>query len=122
VPHRSAASVQLYTHRWPAQENTLRDFLISLGLDTNHGYAKRPVENSEVAKSRDVLERKLAKAQRQAQAARERRVKAEVRSRTLERRLKTQRAEAARTLAEHIQAWEQQGKPRLRMGGLARFW
>ena len=101
--------VQLYTHRWPAQENTLRDFLISLGLDTNHGYAKRPVENSEVAKSRAVLERKLAKAQRQAQAARERRAKAEVRSRTLEKRLKTQRAEAARTLAEPIQAWEQQG-------------
>jgi hypothetical protein len=64
--------VQVYTHRWPAQENSLRDFLMSLGLDTNHGYAKLQVENSEAARSRAVLERKLAKAQRQAQAARER--------------------------------------------------
>jgi hypothetical protein len=101
--------VQVYTHRWPAQENSLRDFLMSLGLDTNHGYAKRPVENSEVAKSRVVLERKLAKAQRQAQAARERREWAEARSRTLEKQLKRERAEATRTLAERLQEWEQQG-------------
>jgi hypothetical protein len=101
--------VQMYTHRWPAQENSLRDFLMSLGLDTNHGYAKRLVENSEVAKSRAVLERKLAKAQRQAQAARERRAKAEERSRKLEKRLKAQRAEAKRTLTERLQKWEQQG-------------
>ena len=25
--------VQVYTHRWPAQENSLRDFLLSLGLE-----------------------------------------------------------------------------------------
>ena len=25
---------QVYTHRWPAQENSIRDFLVSLGLDT----------------------------------------------------------------------------------------
>jgi hypothetical protein len=101
--------VQVYTHRWPAQENNLRDFLLSLGLDTNHGYAKRPVENSEAARSRTVLERKLAKAERQAQAARERRERAEARSRKLEKQLKRERAEAARTLAERLQEWEQQG-------------
>jgi hypothetical protein len=101
--------VQVYTHRWPAQENSLRDFLMSLGLDTNHGYAQRPVENSEAARSRAVLERKLAKAQRQAQAARERRARAEERARTLEKQLKRERAEAARALTEHLQAWEQQG-------------
>jgi hypothetical protein len=101
--------VQVYTHRWPAQENSLRDFLISLGLDTNHGYAKRPVENSETAKDRAVLERKLATAQRQAQAARERRAKAEERSRKLEQRLKRERAETTQTLTERLQAWEQQG-------------
>jgi hypothetical protein len=100
---------QVYTHRWPAQENNLRDFLISLGLDTNHGYAKRPVENSEAAKDRAVLERKLAKVRRQAQVAREHREVAEARSRTLEKRLKQERAEARRALAERLQAWEQQG-------------
>jgi transposase len=101
--------VQVYTHRWPAQENSLRDFLLSLGLDTNHGYAKRPVENSEAAKDRAVLKRKLATAQRQAQTARERRAKAEERSRKLEKRLKRERAEVTRTLTERLQAWEQQG-------------
>lgn|GEM_PF-6542021 len=101
--------VQVYTHRWSAQENSLRDFLISLGLDTNHGYTKRPVENSEVAKIRAILERKLTKVRRQAQAARERRVQAEERSRKLEQRLKVLRAEATRTLAERLQVWERQG-------------
>jgi hypothetical protein len=101
--------VQVYTHRWPAQENTLRDFLISLGLDTNHGYAKLPVENSEVAKHRAVLTRKRAKVQRQAQAARERQERAEARSRKLEKQLKAQRAEATRVLTKHMQVWEQQG-------------
>ncbi len=101
--------VQVYTHRWPAQENNLRDFLLSLGLDMNHGYAKRSVENSETAKDRAGLERKLAKVRRQAQAAREQYERAFVRSRTLEKRLKAERAEATRILTERLQAWEQQG-------------
>ena len=101
--------VQVYTHRWPAQENNLRDFLLSLGLDTNHGYAKFQVENSEVAKRRAVLERKLAKAgarrkRHESAASEPKRAPAH-----LEKRLKAQRAEATRTLAERIQAWEQQG-------------
>ncbi len=80
-----------------------------MGLDTNHGYAKRPVENSEVAKRRAELERKLAKVQRQAHAAREQHGQAFARSSTLEKRLKAARAEATRTLTERLQAWEQQG-------------
>ncbi len=59
---------QVYTRSFPAQENSIRDFLVSLGLDTNHGFAKVQVENSEGAKIRGVLERKLAKAQRLAEA------------------------------------------------------
>jgi hypothetical protein len=101
--------VQVYTHRWPAQENNLRDFLLSLGLDTNHGYAKHLVENSEVAKRRAELERKLSKVQRQAQAAREHHERAFAHSHALEKRLKAARAEATRMLTERIQAWEQQG-------------
>ena len=104
-----AELVQVYTHRWPAQENSLRDFLLSLGLDTNHGYAKVPVENSEAARNRAVLERKLAKAQGQARKAREQHERASARSRQLEQRLKRERAEASRALAGHLQAWEQQG-------------
>ena len=62
-----------------------------------------------MAKHRAGLERKLAKVQRQAQAAREHRERAETRSRTLEKHLKREHAEAMRTLAERIQTWEQQG-------------
>jgi hypothetical protein len=41
---------QTYIHRWPAQENIIKDYLLHLGLDTNHGLAKVAVENSEVSK------------------------------------------------------------------------
>jgi hypothetical protein len=64
--------VQLYRQRWPVQENILKDWLLPLGLDTNHGFAKIPVENSEVAKRREALERRLANIQRWAPKARER--------------------------------------------------
>jgi len=52
---------QTYIHRWPAQENVIKDYLLPLGLDTNHGFAKTPVENSEVTKRRSSLEKRLAK-------------------------------------------------------------
>lgn len=61
---------EIYTRRWPLQENIIRDFLLPLGLDTNHGYNKRPVENSEVARKRATLEKRLANGQRWADAAR----------------------------------------------------
>ncbi len=58
-----------YRQRWVAQENIIRDFLLPLGLDTNHGYAKTPVENSEIAKRRATLQKRLDKARRQADTA-----------------------------------------------------
>ncbi len=48
-----------YTHRWPIQENVIRDWLLPLGLDTNHGYAKKSVPNSEAEKKREALEKRL---------------------------------------------------------------
>jgi hypothetical protein len=63
---------QMYTQRWPLQENIIRDFLLPLGLDTNHGYSKRLVENSEVGKRRVALEKRLANVQRWAEGARKR--------------------------------------------------
>ena len=60
---------QTYIHRWPAQENCIKDFLLPLGLDTNHGFSKTPVENSEVAKRRTALEKRLANVQRWKNAA-----------------------------------------------------
>ncbi len=58
-----------YIHRWPAQENIIKDYLRPLGLDTNHGFEKRAVENSEVAKRRVHLEQRRARLKQWAQSA-----------------------------------------------------
>ncbi len=60
---------QTYIHRWPAQENIIKDYLRPLGLDTNHGFEKRAVENSEVTKRRTRLEQRLARLKHWAQSA-----------------------------------------------------
>jgi hypothetical protein len=63
---------QTYIRRWPVQENIIRDWLLPLGLDTNHGYAKRPVVNSEVSKKRAALEKRLSNVKQWAVSARDR--------------------------------------------------
>ena len=70
------ALAQTYIRRWPVQENIIRDFLLPLGLDTNHGYRKTPIINSEAAKKRATLEKKLSNAQRWADGAKARSRKA----------------------------------------------
>jgi hypothetical protein len=60
---------QTYIHRWPVQENVIKDFLRPLGIDTNHGFAKVAVENSEVSKQRRVLEKRLARLKQWAESA-----------------------------------------------------
>lgn len=68
---RDARSLaQVYIARWPLQENIIRDWLLPLGLDTNHGYAKTLVDNSEVAKQRGALEHRRDRLQRWADSAR----------------------------------------------------
>lgn len=66
------ALARLYSQRWPVQENIIRDWLITLGIDTNHGYAKTEVVNSEVAKQRTALEQKRSTLEHWAQGARHR--------------------------------------------------
>ena len=63
---------RLYTQRWPVQENIIRDWLITLGIDTNHGYAKTEVVNSEVARQRTALEQKRSTLERWVRGARQR--------------------------------------------------
>jgi hypothetical protein len=100
---------QTYTRRWSAQENLIRDFLLPLGLDCNHGYSKRPVENSEVAKKRATLEKRLANVRRWADAARKRSLNA---SKLYMKRCKLTKERATalyRVLNDHQIALEQQG-------------
>src|SRR5216684_1001029 len=59
-----------YFRRWNCQENSLRDWLIPLNLDTNHGYAKEQVVNSELAKRQQMLEGRVQRLEHLAQASR----------------------------------------------------
>ncbi len=63
---------ETYTKRWSLQENIIRDFLLPLGLDTNHGYSKKLVANSEIARKRATLEKRLTNVQRWTEGARKR--------------------------------------------------
>jgi hypothetical protein len=63
---------QTYFERWVCQENSIRDWLIPLNLDTNHGYAKEQVENSELTKRQEVLEGREHRLERLAQISRAR--------------------------------------------------
>jgi len=100
-----------YFHRWPAQENSFKSWLLPLGLDTNHGYAKMPVVNSEVAKRRAVLERRLANAQRWAEQARVRSQRAQQRADRLRPRAKARTDQLYRELNHQIWALEAGGLP-----------
>src|SRR5205807_655826 len=55
----AAALAQSYIHRWAAQENVIKDYLLPLGLDINHGFSKAPVVNSEVTKKRETFQKHL---------------------------------------------------------------
>jgi len=89
---------QTYTRRWPAQENIIKDFLLPLGLDTNHGFAKAPVENSEATKRRTALEKRLTNAKRWAQSAGKRSQQAGKRYERLRQQLKARSDQLYRDL------------------------
>ena len=63
---------QTYFRRWNCQENALRDWLIPLNLDINHGYAKEQVVNSELTKRQLVVEGRQHRLERLAQTSRAR--------------------------------------------------
>ncbi len=100
---------QTYIHRWPAQENIIKDYLRPLGLDTNHGFAKTPVENSEVAKRRASLHHRLAKLKQWAQSASQRSHQAGKRHDRLRVQLKSRADELYRDLGLYQTSLEMQG-------------
>ncbi len=100
---------QTYIHRWPAQENVIKDWLLPLGLDINHGFAKTPVENSEVAKKREALEKRRANVQRFGEAAREKAHRRSHLATKLWKQTKVQGEALYRALNDRVQALEAQG-------------
>src|SRR5690348_3303378 len=99
---------QTYIHRWPAQENVIKDFLLPLGLDTNHGFAKTPVINSEVNKKREALEKRCANVERWREAAREKAHRASVLGTKLWKQTKEHGEGLYRALNERLQVLEAQ--------------
>ncbi|MDP9351787.1 MAG: hypothetical protein M3P51_09655 [Chloroflexota bacterium] len=100
-----------YTHRWPAQENIIRDWLLPLGLDTNHGYAKTPVPNSEMEKKRATLEKRLVNAKRWGERARSNSIRASKTSSHRWKRAKVHSREAYSELNDRLFAMEAEGLP-----------
>ncbi len=98
-----------YIHRWPAQENVIKDFLLPLGLDVNHGFAKTLVENSEVAKKKEALEKRRANVQRFGEAAREKAHRASQLATKLWKQAKEHGEEMYRVLNDRLQVLEAQG-------------
>jgi len=102
---------QTYIHRWPAQENVIKEYLRPLGLDTNHGFAKVAVENSEVAKRRTRLEQRLARLKQWAQSAGKREAQASRRRERLRTTYNTQSRELYRELTSYQFTLEEQNLP-----------
>jgi hypothetical protein len=100
---------QTYIRRWPVQENVIKDFLLPLGLDTNHGFAKIPVVNSEVSKKRVALEKRLSSIKQWALSARERSHRASLRYTRLRKETKAKGEERYHVLDEQLQKLQAQG-------------
>jgi hypothetical protein len=100
---------QTYIHRWPAQENVIKDYLLPLGLDTNHGFAKVVVENSEVAKRRTRLQQRLIRLKQWAQSAGKREAQASKRRERLRKEHKSRSDELYRELGLYQSTLELQG-------------
>ncbi len=81
--------VDRYQHRWSAQENIIKDLLLPLGLDVNHGYAKQLIDNSEVRKKQDTLTKRLDRLERWRKSAIQRCQRARRRRKRLQSALKT---------------------------------
>ncbi len=100
---------QTYIHRWPVQENIIKDYLLPLGLDTNHGFAKVAVENSEVVKRRTHLEQRLVRLKQWAQSAGKREAQASRRRERLRKTFASRSKELYQDLWTYQRALEEQG-------------
>jgi hypothetical protein len=100
---------ETYIHRWSAQENVIKDYLLPLGLDVNHGFAKVEVENSEATKQRTELESRLIRLKQRAQSASKREAQASLRYDRLCQEHEKRAEERYQELALYQNALELQG-------------
>ena len=87
----------------------IKDYVRPLGLDTNHGFAKTPTENSEAAKRRTHLEQRLRRLKQWAQSAGKREAQASKRHDRLYKEHKHRANELYRELGLYQSTLELQG-------------
>jgi hypothetical protein len=87
----------------------IKDYLLPLGLDINHGFAKVAVENSEVARKRTHLKQRQLRFQQWAQSAGKRETQASKRRERLRKEYKRRADELYRELGLYQSTLEQQG-------------
>jgi hypothetical protein len=85
----ATALAQTYFRRWNCQENAIRDWLIPLNLDTNHGYAKEQVVNSELSKRQEVRQGRIRRLEQLAQACRTRLIGLREKAKPLREQMRT---------------------------------
>src|SRR5947209_19873517 len=91
------------------RQNIIKDYLLPLGLDINHGFAKVAVENSEVTKRRTHLERRLTRLRQWAQSAGKREAAASRRRERLRTAYNQRSKELYRDLWAYQRTLEEQG-------------
>ncbi len=98
-----------YFRRWNCQENAIRDWLIPLNLDSNHGYAKEHVVNSELVKRQLVAEGRQHRLEHLAQACRARLAQLEEQDHRLEEQAQAyeQRRDELGVQVIHLEAADQ---------------
>lgn len=100
---------QAYTHRWSAQENVIKDYLLPLGLDTNHGFAKAPVENSEMNRRRTQLQQRMNWLKQRVERTQERIAQAGKRRERLGAQQQKRATQLYRQLRLDQRDWQEQG-------------
>src|SRR5215467_7447084 len=91
------------------RQNVIKDYLLLLGLDTNHGFAKVAVKNSEVDKRRTHLEQRLARLKQWAQSAGKREAQASRRQERLRKTFTSRSKELYQDLWAYQRTLEEQG-------------
>jgi hypothetical protein len=92
-----------YRARQPRQENSIRDWWVSLGGDVNIGYDKRKVENSELATQKEKLEARLERLERYIPSCEARLTRARRRHQRHDEQYQAEWQAALRTIDEGIQ-------------------
>jgi hypothetical protein len=101
---------QTYFQRWKCQENSIRDWLIPLNLDTNHGFAKEQVVNSELAKRQLVTTGRQQRLEHLAQACRARFASLRQQDAQLEEQIQTYEQRRSE-LSIQVTRFEEAGRP-----------